>query len=52
MFGYIVQRVLAAVPVMGFVALFVFLASSLSDHVTGQYVEANSLPDAMRIRSQ
>ena len=30
------------------VALFVFLASSLSDHIAGQYVEANSLPDAMR----
>jgi NAD(P)-dependent dehydrogenase (short-subunit alcohol dehydrogenase family) len=28
--------------------LFVFLASSLSDHITGQYIEANSLPDYLR----
>jgi NAD(P)-dependent dehydrogenase (short-subunit alcohol dehydrogenase family) len=28
--------------------MFVFLASSLSDHVTGQYIEANSLPDYLR----
>jgi 3-oxoacyl-[acyl-carrier protein] reductase len=28
--------------------LFVFLASSLSDHITGQYMEANSLPNYMR----
>lgn len=33
------------------VAPFVFLASSLSDHITGQYIEANSLPDHLR-RSQ
>ena len=31
--------------------LFVFLASSLSDHITGQYLEANSLPARLR-RSQ
>lgn len=30
MFGYIVQRILAAVPVMGFVALFVFLMLRLT----------------------
>jgi NAD(P)-dependent dehydrogenase (short-subunit alcohol dehydrogenase family) len=29
--------------------LFVFLASSLSHHITGQYIEANSLPDYLRI---
>jgi NAD(P)-dependent dehydrogenase (short-subunit alcohol dehydrogenase family) len=28
--------------------LFVFLASSLSDHITGQYIEANSLPNYLR----
>jgi NAD(P)-dependent dehydrogenase (short-subunit alcohol dehydrogenase family) len=28
--------------------LFVFLASSLSDHITGQYIEANSIPDYLR----
>ncbi|MEM8694014.1 MAG: ABC transporter permease [Pseudomonadota bacterium] len=30
MFGYIVQRILAAIPVMGFVALFVFLLLRLT----------------------
>jgi NAD(P)-dependent dehydrogenase (short-subunit alcohol dehydrogenase family) len=30
------------------VAPFVFLASSLSDHITGQYIEANTLPDGLR----
>ena len=30
------------------VAPFVFLASSLSDHITGQYIEANSLPNRLR----
>lgn len=30
------------------VAPFVFLASNLSDHITGQYIEANSLPDSWR----
>ena len=32
-------------------ALFVFLASPSSDHITGQYVEANSLPDRLRRRN-
>lgn len=31
-------------------ALFVFLASDDSDHITGQYIEANSLYDTMRRR--
>lgn len=30
------------------VAPFVFLASNLSDHITGQYLEANTLPDSWR----
>jgi NAD(P)-dependent dehydrogenase (short-subunit alcohol dehydrogenase family) len=30
------------------VGLFLFLASSASDHVTGQYMEANSLPSEPR----
>ena len=30
------------------VAPFVFLASTLSDHITGQYLEANTLPDGLR----
>jgi NAD(P)-dependent dehydrogenase (short-subunit alcohol dehydrogenase family) len=30
--------------------LFVFLASSLSDHITGQYLESNSLPNYLRNR--
>jgi len=30
--------------------LFVFLASHLSDHITGQYLESNSLPNYMRNR--
>jgi len=29
-------------------APFVFLASNLSDHITGQYLEANTLPDSLR----
>jgi len=29
------------------VGSFIFLASSLSDHVTGAYIEANSLPDQL-----
>lgn len=29
-------------------APFVFLASALSDHITGQYLEANTLPDGLR----
>lgn len=30
------------------VAPFVFLGSTLSDHITGQYIEANTLPDGLR----
>jgi NAD(P)-dependent dehydrogenase (short-subunit alcohol dehydrogenase family) len=30
------------------VPLFLFLASSLSDHVTGEYLEANSLSDSFK----
>src|SRR5262249_48970347 len=30
------------------VAPFGFLASALSDHITGQYMEANTLPDGLR----
>ena len=33
------------------VPLFLFLASSLSDHVTGQYLEANSLSDSFKLPS-
>ena len=32
------------------VAPFIFLASSLADHITGAYIEANMLPDEMRRR--
>ena len=32
------------------VAPFVFLASSLGDHITGAYFEANGLPDTIRKR--
>ncbi len=30
------------------IAPFVFFASALSDHITGQYLEANTLPDNLR----
>lgn len=31
------------------IAPFVFFASALSDHITGQYLEANTLPDSLRV---
>jgi len=53
MFGYILQRVLAAVPVMGFVALIVFLLLRLSGDPAATLAGDAATPEVIeRIRNQ
>jgi len=53
MFGYILQRVLAAIPVMGFVALIVFLLLRLSGDPAASLAGDAATPETIeRIRDQ
>src|SRR5690554_1431277 len=53
MVGYIVQRILAAIPVMGFVALIVFLLLRLSGDPAAILAGDAATPDQIaRIREQ
>jgi peptide/nickel transport system permease protein len=53
MFGYILQRILAAVPVMGFVALIVFLLLRLSGDPAASLAGDAATPEVIeRIRDQ
>jgi peptide/nickel transport system permease protein len=53
MFGYILQRILAAIPVMGFVALIVFLLLRLSGDPAASLAGDAATPETIeRIREQ